>query len=44
MCNIYRVLKDKNRKYLIRVYWALDEKKYRDASYIYRWHLVEVQS
>jgi len=42
MCNIYRVLKDKNRKYLVRIYWAPKEKQFRNAKYIYRWHLVEV--
>jgi len=42
VCNIYRALKDKNRKYLIRIYWAPEEKWFRDAKYIHRWHLVEV--
>jgi len=36
MYNIYRVLKDKNQKYLIRIYWALDKKRFRDAKYIYK--------
>jgi len=36
VCNIYRVLKDKNRKYLLRIYWALEEKRFRDVKYIYR--------
>ena len=40
--NIYRALKDKNQKYLIRIYWALDEKRFRNTKYIYKWHLVEV--
>ena len=26
MCNIYRAPKDKNQKYLVRIYWALEEK------------------
>jgi len=43
MCNIYRAPKDKNRKYLVRIYWALEEKRFRNAKYIYSWHLVEVQ-
>jgi len=34
-CNIYRALKDKNRKYLVRVYWAPKEKRFRNAKYIY---------
>jgi len=41
-CNIYRALKDKNRKYLVRIYWALEEKRFRNAKYIYNWHPVEV--
>jgi len=27
-CNIYRVLKNKNWKYLIRIYWIIDKAKY----------------
>ena len=42
ICNIYRVPKDRNRKYLVRIYWALEEKRFRNAKYIYRWHPVEV--
>jgi len=42
MCNMYRALKDKNRKYLVRIYWAPEEKRFRNAKYIYSWHLVEV--
>ena len=41
-CNIHRALKDKNRKYPVRIYWALEEKRFRNAKYIYSWHLVEV--
>ena len=41
--NIYRALKDKNRKYLIRIYQAPKEKRFRNAKYIYRQHLVKVQ-
>jgi len=40
--NIHRTPKDKYRKYLIRIYWIIDKKWYRDAKYIYRWHLVDV--
>jgi len=40
--NMHRAPKDKNRKYLLRVYWALEEKQFRNAKYIYSWHLVEV--
>ena len=42
MYNMYRALKDKNWKYLIRVYQVLEEKRFRDAKYIHGWHLVEV--
>jgi len=42
ICNIHRALKDKNQKYPVRMYWALEEKRFRDAKYIYKWHLVEV--
>ena len=43
-CNIYRALKVKYKKYFIRMYWALKDLKYRNASYIYRWHLTEWQN
>jgi len=33
--NIYRAPKDKNRKYLVRIYWALEEKRFRNAKYIH---------
>jgi len=42
-CNMHRAPKDKNRKYLVRIYWAPEEKRFRNAKYIYSWHLVEVQ-
>ena len=42
MCNMHRVLKNKNQKYLTRIYQAPEEKRFRDARYIYRQHLVEV--
>ena len=40
--NIYRTPKDKYYKYLIWVYQMLDKKQYKNAKYIYSWHLVEV--
>jgi len=40
--NIHRAPKDKNRKYLVRIYWAPEEKRFRNTKYIYSWHLVEV--
>ena len=39
--NIYKMLKVKNRKYLVRIYQTLDKRKYRNAKYIYRWYLVD---
>ena len=39
--NMHRVLKIKNKKYLIRMYWALKELKYRNAKYIYKQYLTE---
>ena len=40
-CNIYKALKAKNKKYLVRIYQMPDECKYRNAKYIYRQHLVD---
>ena len=39
--NIYKALKAKNKKYLVRIYQIPDERKYRNAKYIYRQHLVD---
>ena len=39
--NIYKALKVKNKKYLVRIYQTPDERKYRNAKYMYRWHLVD---
>jgi hypothetical protein len=39
---IYKALKKKNYKYLIRIYWALDKKRFRNTKYIYSWHLIEI--
>jgi len=39
--NIHKVLKKKNYKYLVRMYWMPSELKYRNAKFIYRWHLTE---
>jgi len=36
MYNIYRAPKDKNQKYLVRIYWAPEEKRFRNAKYIHR--------
>jgi len=35
MCNMHRIPKDKYYRYLIRIYWTTDEKRYRNAKYIY---------
>jgi len=32
--------KEKNYKYLIKMYWMLNKIKYKDAKFIYRWHPV----
>jgi len=40
-CKIYKVLKVRNHKYLVRIYWIPSKAKYRNADYIYRWHLTE---
>ena len=39
--NIYKALKVKNKKYLVRIYQILDKYKYRNTKYIYRQHLVD---
>ena len=39
--NIYKALKVKNKKYLVRIYQTLDKQKYRNTKYIYRWHLID---
>ena len=41
--NMHRALKIKYKKYLIRIYWVLKDLKYRNAKYIYKWHLLEQQ-
>jgi len=35
-CDIYKILKVKNHKYLVKIYWMLSETKYRNDDYIYR--------
>jgi len=41
--NIYKILKARNYKYLVRIYWMLSKAKYRNANYIYGWHLAKKQ-
>ena len=39
--NIYKAPKAKNKKYLVKIYQMPDKRKYRNAKYIYRQHLVD---
>jgi len=41
--NIYKALKVRNYKYLVKIYWMPSEAKYRNADYMYRWHLAKKQ-
>jgi len=41
--NIHETLKARNHKYLVRIYWMPSETKYRNADYIYGWHLAKKQ-
>jgi len=34
--NIYRALKSKYYKYLIRIYWAPDKRRFKNTKYIYK--------
>jgi len=38
---MYKALKEKNYKYLIRIYWMSSELKYKDIKFIYKWHLIK---
>ena len=40
--NIYKALKVKNKKYLVRIYQMLDKWKYKNTKYIYRQHLINI--
>ena len=40
---IHKVLKVRNYKYLVRIYWMPSEAKYRNADYIYKWHSTKKQ-
>jgi len=35
-CDIYKTLKTRNYKYLVRIYWMPSELKYRNAEFIYK--------
>jgi len=39
LCKIYAALKASNTRYPERMDWRLEEKRYRDVKFIYRWHL-----
>jgi len=34
--NIYKILKKKNYKYLVKIYWMPSKLKYRNIKFIYR--------
>ena len=42
-CKMHKAPKEKNHKYSVRMYWIPSELKYRNADYMYRWHLAEKQ-
>jgi len=42
-CKMHKILKAKNYKYLVRMYWMPSELKYRNAEFMYGWHLTEKQ-
>jgi len=35
-CDMHKILKARNYKYLVRMYWMPSEAKYRNANYMYR--------
>jgi hypothetical protein len=43
MCEMHKAPKVKNKKYPERMYWAPDERQYRNAKFMHGWHPVEVQ-
>jgi len=42
-CEMHRVPKVKNYKYLVRMYWMPSEAKYRNTDYMHGWHPTEKQ-
>jgi len=40
-CKIYKVLKARNHKYPVRIYWMPSKLKYRNAKFMHRWHLTK---
>jgi len=41
--NIYKTLKKRNYKYLVRIYWMPSELKYRNTKFMYKWYLTKKQ-
>jgi len=39
--NIHEAPKRRNYKYLVKIYWMPSELKYKNAKFIYRWHLTK---
>jgi len=39
--NMHKTLKERNYKYLVRIYWMPSKLKYRNAKFMYRWHLTK---
>ena len=39
--NIYKTLKEKNYKYLIKIYWIPNKLKYKNIKFMYRQHLIK---
>ena len=42
-CDMYETLKVRNYKYPVRMYQMLSELKYRNAEFMYGWHLIKEQ-
>jgi len=38
---MHEILKIRNYKYPVRMYWIPSELKYRNAEFIYGWHLTK---
>ena len=39
--NMHRTPKERNHKYLVRIYQMPSELKYKNTKFIYRWHLTK---
>ena len=39
--NIYKTLKKRNYKYLVKIYQIFNKLKYRNIMFIYKWHLTK---